>query len=568
MDAAATATSIIMVRPILEEGKELYRCGECHLGYTEKEWAEKCESWCGEHQSCNLAITANAQRPKESSGDNHLVNSKTVSFLSPIFYGLIGLNASLAFFLTIYFALRLDSSISNFIINTSGTPLYFWPYVILTLGAVVLFGVNISLLVYRWRKFGPPRIKGQAGGTGLGSLVGVAASACPVCGSTILATVGIAGGLAAFPLGGLELKALSLGLLVLPIWLIRKDLKKLESDCANGICPAPRNPSFKEKDKPWLVGLAVLMAVLLFVSWNLLKSEPVFTRLISSSTASKNIGIVNLKENQLNEVSLAPTNNRVFDSVVAFVLPEEGFQSQVVLGDSIVKLVENGVIDKAKFENIYKGRGGLPTKLRDVLRAASDEPILLTRSNANYYVNLIWPLGLANYMRSNESSPVRGQSLFNFASTGGWNLGREKNGGSYFNKFKIVVLTLEQEASVKKIAQNSYRPCCNNSTFFQDCNHGSALLGLLELGAAQGLSEDQLYKEALAFNSFWFPRNYVETALFFKIRKGLDWSSVDPREALGYNFSSLSGWSKNVRAEIVKIPNLIPPAGVGVGCAV
>lgn len=132
----------------------------------------------------------------------------------------------------------------------------------------------------------------------------------------------------------------------------------------------------------------------------------------------------------------------------------------------------------------------------------------------------------------------------------------------------IVELTDEQEALVTKIAQNTYRPCCNNSTFFQDCNHGSALLGLLQLGASQGLNEDELYREALAFNSFWFPHNYIQTALYFKIEKDTDWENVDPREILGYNYSAISSWAKNVQSQIAKIPNLLPQTKGGAGCGV
>ncbi|MFA6076572.1 MAG: hypothetical protein WC735_00680 [Candidatus Paceibacterota bacterium] len=35
---------------------ELFQCPECGLYYKEREWAEKCEAWCKEHQSCNLDI--------------------------------------------------------------------------------------------------------------------------------------------------------------------------------------------------------------------------------------------------------------------------------------------------------------------------------------------------------------------------------------------------------------------------------------------------------------------------------------------------------------------------------
>ena len=273
-------------------------------------------------------------------------------------------------------------------------------------------------------------------------------------------------------------------------------------------------------------------------------------------------------------VAQAPAENaaraddkRLAESAAA-VLPQQGFQSRIRLGGSVVALVEHGVIDRQKFAAVYKDRGGLPAELQEALSARSEKPILLTRQNAHYYVNLLWPLGLANTMVANEKSPIAGKSLFAYASTGGWNLGREQNGGAYFNKFRIVRLTPQQEALVVKIAQSTYRPCCNNSTFFQDCNHGSALLGLLQLGASQGLSEDELYREALAFNSFWFPRNYIHNALYMKAVKGEDWATVDAKALMGSAFSSASG-SARIQAEVAKIPNLIPKQnGEGERCSV
>jgi hypothetical protein len=35
-------------------------CEECKLKYKDKEWAEKCESWCKKYKSCNLEITKHA----------------------------------------------------------------------------------------------------------------------------------------------------------------------------------------------------------------------------------------------------------------------------------------------------------------------------------------------------------------------------------------------------------------------------------------------------------------------------------------------------------------------------
>lgn len=480
--------------------------------------------------------------------------------LTALLYGTMGCIASLALFLIFYWSLRLNASIDNLVRNYYGMPFYFWPYVVLTIGTIMLFGINVPLFVYRYRRYGFPKLRHHAGG-GLGAAIGVFASACPVCGSTLLSAIGIAGGLAAFPLGGLELKALSFGLMALPVVLTGKELSRFSKGGED--CPVPQDASFRKKDKPVLIGLLIVLLLLLFVGLNMVKSDPIFFLI------QKQAGILNPADNRLYDATKTPTgNNPIYDEVVANVLPEKGHQSKISVADSVVQLVKNGVIDRNKFEEIYKERGGLPEELQGVLTRASYQPILLTRENANYYVNILWPLGLSNYMSTNKNSPVNGKSLFNFASTGGWNLGKEKNGGAYFNKLTIVQLTPEQESLVTRIAENTYRPCCNNSTFFQDCNHGSALLGLIQLGASQGLTEDELYREALTFNSFWFPHNYIQTALYFKVIRNTDWEHVDPKEVMGIDYSAISNWSKNVQTEIAKIPDLLPRGRGGVGCGV
>lgn len=48
----------------LSTGKELYQCEECGFHYAKKVLAEKCEIWCREHRSCNIAITAHAEENK------------------------------------------------------------------------------------------------------------------------------------------------------------------------------------------------------------------------------------------------------------------------------------------------------------------------------------------------------------------------------------------------------------------------------------------------------------------------------------------------------------------------
>lgn len=395
-----------------------------------------------------------------------------------------------------------------------------------------MFGINLSILAWRIRAFGSPFRRHATGGvvaTGIGSLIGFAASACPVCGSTLLATIGIAGGLAAFPFSGLELKALSFALIAASIGFLIRERRALQKRCAEGTCPAPADASFQEKDGQVLAATLFLAMIIALFGWNLLKTDPIVAGVAAPHAAPSTVSDPLLQE------------------IIGSVLPEKGFRSRIAFRDSVQKLIESGVIDPAKFESLYAGRsGGVPKELARLLERPSYDPMLLTAETAPYYLNLLWPLGLANRMAINASSPLNGPSLFRFASTGGWVLGKEENGGAYFNKFDIVPLTADEEALAKRIAEHAYRPCCDNSTFFQDCNHGSALLGLLELGASQGLSEDELWREALAFSSFWFPETYVKTALYFKAVKGIEWRDVDPKLVMGRAYSSASGWYANV----------------------
>jgi hypothetical protein len=213
-----------------------------------------------------------------------------------------------------------------------------------------------------------------------------------------------------------------------------------------------------------------------------------------------------------------------------------------------------------------RSRGVPPSEVLAPLVQAAHEPILITTGNAGFLVNLLWPLGLANYMAGTFASPLNSESGANFASTGGWSLGAADNGAEYFNAFPIIKLTRLQELLVLKVAKSTYRPCCDNSTFFQDCNHGSALLAALQLGASQGLNEEDLYRDALAFNSFWFPDIYIKTALYMKLFKSTDWRDVDPAEIMGFEFSALSSWQRNVGSKVEPVDELIPPIEGGANC--
>ena len=109
-------------------------------------------------------------------------------------------------------------------------------------------------------------------------------------------------------------------------------------------------------------------------------------------------------------------------------------------------------------------------------------------------------VGLTNKAAFNTSSPIATVFIPAFASTGGWTLG-DNPGHVYFDSVEATPLTPRQDGMVLAAAKATYRPCCNNSTFFQDCNHGSALLGLMQIAASQGAAISDIYQIALMADS-------------------------------------------------------------------
>jgi hypothetical protein len=234
------------------------------------------------------------------------------------------------------------------------------------------------------------------------------------------------------------------------------------------------------------------------------------------------------------------------------VMPSEGHRTAVTFGDSIMRLVRAGAIDPEKFTALYAPRGGLPDWVQRLLEAPSSEPIVISAATAPYLLNVLWPLGLATKTRFNADSPLNNKDLLRLASTGGWRLGRAGTGALYFNKVEALTLSEEEEARVLAVARNTFRPCCNNSAFFQDCNHGSAMLGLLELAGSQGLSETDLFGLAKTMNGYWYPTQYIEMALLFATVNDTPWKDVEPSTAVRAEFASARGWGLNVHQRLLQ----------------
>jgi len=241
----------------------------------------------------------------------------------------------------------------------------------------------------------------------------------------------------------------------------------------------------------------------------------------------------NLQNQQIaKQKNLEITLKKIQDQVI-----EKNYVFKIKWGDLGKKMVEDGVIDKVKLSQAVAGKNELPKDLEKYFSDSQDQ-IELTQANSQFWVDVLWGLGLANKNRIlEEGDMMRDGDASNFASTGGWTLGQSDSAMNYYSKYSYINLSEKQQKTVEEIAGNIYRPCCGNSTAFPDCNHGMAMLGLIELMVSQEKSRDEIYKTALAFNTYWFPQTYLETA-FFLDKNGQDYSKTSPKELLSQKFSS------------------------------
>lgn len=200
--------------------------------------------------------------------------------------------------------------------------------------------------------------------------------------------------------------------------------------------------------------------------------------------------------------------------------------------------------------------GRLPVDFADLENILAEAGVIdeARFANARTDLNLLWAFGLANENPILTEGPMmdpRYGGAGGFASTGGWTLAKG-SAMDHYAMHRFVTLTEDQQELVERVSKNIYRPCCGNSVYFPDCNHGMAMLGLLELMAAEDASEEEMYRTALAANMEWFPDTYDAIRRYFEARR-ISWNEVSPKTVLGADFSSAEGYAR-VLAEVEPIP--------------
>jgi hypothetical protein len=248
------------------------------------------------------------------------------------------------------------------------------------------------------------------------------------------------------------------------------------------------------------------------------------------------------------------------------ITPPDGYRLGVRYGSLGPSLLEAGVVDYDAFAGIYEQAGMPLTEDQvDVLTRGSDAEIVITPENAHFLLNFFWAVGLANHnsiLADGDMVRYGDGNIERFASTGGWTLG-SKPVSDIFASLDLIQLTAEQQKRVEEVAAAVYRPCCDNPTSFPDCNHGMAMLGLLELMASQDAGTDAMFEAARYVNAYWFPQQALEVAVYLSATADLDFARVDPRMLTGAALSSGSGFS--AVHESLGVTGLMPQAAGGSG---
>ena len=146
-----------------------------------------------------------------------ILRQKSFGFIAVICGVLIGIA---------YYFLNLSSATTHFQIDMVVSQGYIAASIGLTFVVAILGGTNIALVVYNIKTQKTMNLK--KGGTSaiFGGALAAFTPGCPACTTSLTAVLGIVGGLAIFPLQGLELKFVSIAALSFSIWWAMRSINK------------------------------------------------------------------------------------------------------------------------------------------------------------------------------------------------------------------------------------------------------------------------------------------------------------------------------------------------------
>jgi hypothetical protein len=235
------------------------------------------------------------------------------------------------------------------------------------------------------------------------------------------------------------------------------------------------------------------------------------------------------------------------DVISRSTFPQDGYRIPVILGNIGSQLIEMGVINRTQFAQAHaEMRHPLSAEQMKVFDGTYAGKVFISEENSYFLLNFFWALGLANKNPILDSGLIQKYSngeIEVFASTGGWTFASHPI-NEIFSSQEIIPLNDAQQKIVEEAASRIYRPCCNNPSNFPDCNHGMAMLGLIELMGSQDKNLDEMLEAAKYVAAYWFQEQTLAQAVYFKKAENKEFKDVDANRILSSLYSSASGFNE------------------------
>ena len=133
----------------------------------------------------------------------------------------------------IYYFLTMSMLPSHLSITMEIMPLYIITTVGLTITISALAGINFAMMAYKIKRMKMMNSVKSNSSAVLGGAFAAFTPGCPACTAPLAVILGAVGGLSLFPMQGLELKFISVGVLIFSIWWITRGLQS-KSCCKIG----------------------------------------------------------------------------------------------------------------------------------------------------------------------------------------------------------------------------------------------------------------------------------------------------------------------------------------------
>ena len=125
-----------------------------------------------------------------------------------------------------YYILTMSILPVHFDVALQLEPSYIAISIGLTAAVSILGGINIAMIAYRMARMRMANSAKSSSSAALGGMFAMFTPGCPACTAPLAVVLGAVGGLSVFPMQGLELKIISVGVLVFSIYWIARSMQR------------------------------------------------------------------------------------------------------------------------------------------------------------------------------------------------------------------------------------------------------------------------------------------------------------------------------------------------------